>query len=213
MASSIKRNRRTQMFGVKIDENVTVSLNKASKGLKDQTDVLEEFHLRMISRIDRTFELAGGEDSAAQGGYDPFRNIKWPAFKPQYTRKNGKVNPAWGNIPTADGRGRTKGRLRPSGRRITPSSKLNQDTGRFRQRAATGYVSITRNSLTFGPDLNYASYIEEIRPAVFISNSDAALLEKMLSHSLFGDIIKNEDFGEQGDDKDSDIEEFGKGDF
>jgi hypothetical protein len=174
-------------ISTEIDEGtVRVDINRAIGAVVDTRKILEDFHARMVTRIDRTFDLAGGPGSVEKGGYDPFRNILWEPLAPQSKRASGKVIPAWGGVPRKDGKGMVKGRTRPSGKRVNRGDALNQDSGRFRQRAATGYVAITKDSLTFGPNLNYSNWIENIRPAVFISDSDASLFERLLDKYIFG---------------------------
>lgn len=175
------------------DSGLRLSLDKLAAGTRDQSDVLGDFYRRMVTRIDRTFELAGGPSSASKGGYDPFRDITWEPLAPQRRRIDGREIPAWGGTRRKDGKGKVKGRLRASGRRVQKTDALNQDTGRFRQRAATGFVAIGRNSITFGPNLNYSSRLESLRPAVFIAESDAALLQNLLMKKLLDEDFKEDD--------------------
>lgn len=84
------------------------------------------------------------------------RGVTWKDWTPQYTRKDGTVVPAWGGIPKVRGRGMVKGRKRPSGKRVTQSSALMQDTMTMRGRAAL-VVRRNRNMLQLGPQgVNYA---------------------------------------------------------
>lgn len=183
-----RRKKRNKLVDIKIDNsNLSITLSKTLTGLMDLSKSFEEFHTEMVKRIDRTFDLAGGPGSAEKGGYDPFRDIRWEPFAVQRERENGTAIPAWGDIARVDGGGKVKGRLRPSGKRVTKASRLNQDTGRFRQRAATGYVRISRASLTFGPDLNYATWVQEKRPAVIVTEKDGELLEKIIYENILGD--------------------------
>lgn len=100
------------------------------------------------------------------------RGVTWKDWAPQYTRKDGTVVPAWGGVPRVragyiqSGKhkgermsrvsGKVKGRLRPSGKRVTQSSALMQDTMTMRGRAAL-VVRRNRNMLQLGPQgVNYA---------------------------------------------------------
>lgn len=180
------------MFEVEVDDGVSLKVKDMAVKIEDNRDLLEDFHARMVSRIDRTFELAGGPGSVSEGGYDPFRDITWAPLAAQRKRTDGTLIPAWGGTAKKRGKGLTKGKLRPSGRRISENDGLNQDTGRFRQRAATGYVHISRDRLTFGPGLIYSNAVQALRPAVFISESDAQLLEKMMLDRLFDEGMGDE---------------------
>ncbi len=168
------------------DGGLTVEVDRILKNVKELRPALEEFHTRMVTRIDRTFDLAGAPGSVEKGGVDPFRDITWEPLAAKRRKADGLLIPAWGGIPRLDGKGVTKGRLRPSGKRVTKGDALNQDSGRYRQRIATGYVAITRDRLTFGPNLNYSESLESIRPALFISESDADLFEKLLNKHILG---------------------------
>lgn len=175
------------MFEVE-DGELEITVNKAFTSLTNMEDVYREFHEQMVSRLDRTFELAGAKGSVETGGYDPFREIKWEPMKAQRERKSdGEVIPAWGGVFRADGKGKVKGRLRPSGKRVQKDSSLNQDTGRYRQRISTGIVVISQNGLTFGPNLDYADDIEALRPNLIITESDARLFEKILLNHVLGE--------------------------
>lgn len=167
--------------------NVKLLLTEIVKTFGNLEPTLKQWHTEMIPRVDRTFDLAGGAGSGMVGGYDPFREIRWAPFSPQYTRKGGDVIPAWGGVPQKRNPNKeVKGRLRPSGKRIDESSRLNQDTGRFRQRAITGFVKIDETSIVYGPNLNYAEYLEELRPTISIVEDDAELFEDILLHNALG---------------------------
>lgn len=178
------------IFGFELEENVTVTLDKAVAGLSNIKPVFQRFHQEMITRIDNTFEVAGAPGSVERGGFDFIRGIEWEPLAPQRTNKSGKTVPVWGGtvIAGTGGKQKTLGKLRPSGKRIKRGDAINQDTGRYRQRAATGYVAITNTSLTFGPNLNYASALEAIRPLLFITESDRELFEKLLTEHIFGEM-------------------------
>ena len=110
--------------------NITVntsSITKALSKLKIKADnarplltAISAFHLRQVST---TFTAQGKREE----------HSAWPSFAPQYTRKtDGVTVPAWGGVPKLYGKGAVKGRKRPSGKRITPSSKILMDTGTLR---------------------------------------------------------------------------------
>jgi hypothetical protein len=101
------------------------------------------------------------------------RGVTWKPFAPQYTRKtDGAVVPAWGGTKKVRGAGRVKGRLRPSGTRITKGSALLQDTNTLRSRA-TLTIRQTRTSMEVGPQgVNYAAKQHARRPFLFFTQSD-----------------------------------------
>lgn len=102
--------------------------------------LLKRFHVYMMGRTGQTFR------QLRRGG--SFRGVTWREYADQYTRKtDGVTVPAWGNVPrlragrsvrTRSGQeAMVRGRLRPSGKRITPSSNLLRDTGRLAAAAGT----------------------------------------------------------------------------
>lgn len=146
--------------------------------------VLREWHAYMVARTDEMFAIAGGPGSATRGG--AHRGVYWRPFSPQYIRADGTVVPAWGGVPKVRGRGMVKPRKRPSGQPVTPASLLMQDTGRLRQRAATGFVRIMPNAIEFGPNLHYAAFQQSLRPFLFVTMEDAEVLASLVLRALTG---------------------------
>jgi len=113
----------------------------------------------------------------ARGGR--FRGVTWRPFKNQYRRSidnaivpaeggTPRIRPPW--APEGQSRGKTRGNVlgkkRPSGRRITRSSNLMQDTGRLRAtRAQLNSVSPTQ--IRFGPTVQYGVMQNRLRPFAF----------------------------------------------
>ena len=89
------------------------------------------------------------------------RGSKWPAFKPQYTRQDGTEGPAWGGIPKVHGRGKVKGRKRPSGQRVTRESTQLQDVGfggGLRAELADPII-LNKERLRIGTGKTYAEHV------------------------------------------------------
>lgn len=102
----------------------------------------------------------------AHGGSD--RGVNWPKFANQYVRKDGTEVPAWGGVPKVRGEGSVKGKLRPSGKRVTSSSLLMQDTGRLRSERLN-LQRLTPSSIQFGPTAAYAGAQHKLRPWSFFT--------------------------------------------
>jgi hypothetical protein len=174
-------------LGLSVDNRALTILSGLEEAISDWSVPLANFHAYMIREVDEQFKVAG------DGTRSTFaRGVWWPGFAPQYTRKtDGVVVPAWGGVPNigqyswinqrrresqkargekADRTNRNrkvKGRKRPSGQRITPSSKLMQDTGATRATAMTGFVEETPTSITMGPGTPYAARQNAMRQFVF----------------------------------------------
>ncbi len=76
--------------------------------------------------------------------------------------------------------GPVRGKLRPSGKRITPNSHLMVDTGRMRK-GATGNARISRKRLLiFVPNgVGYARFQQAMRPFLFFTPADADYLAQL----------------------------------
>lgn len=107
------------------------------------------------------------------------RGVRWEPFADQYARKtDGATVPAWGGVkriapawtppgvPRGKVEGSVLGKKRPSGRRISQSSNLMQDTGTMR--AQVGNISsVDDKRIRFGPTVNYARRQNQLRPFMF----------------------------------------------
>lgn len=156
----------------------------------DGRPALNAFFQYYRTVIGMMFQTAG----RATGG--SARGIGWRGFAPQYTRKtDGVTVPAWGGVKRvvkkyAD-RGRidkrtgvlriermgrlganVKGRLRPSGRRVTARSSLMRDTGQMFQQFTRRPLIFTRNQLRAGTVQPYAEYQNAMRPFAFFTGDD-----------------------------------------
>lgn len=168
-------------------EGALAMLSGIVEVLDDWTVPLANFRAYMIHEVDEQFRVAG------DGTRSTFaRGVWWRGFALQYVRKtDGVAVPAWGGVPNigqygwiaqrhreklkADGKkpprlnkGRMiKGRKRPSGQRITQSSKLMQDTGATRSTALTGVYEATPTSIRMGPGTPYATHQNAMRQFLF----------------------------------------------
>lgn len=117
---------------VQIDDGQLRRLQvKVGRKLADPRPALVKFHAYMLGRTARTFRALG------RGG-GRFRGVSWANWAHQYTRRtDGAIVPAWGGVRKLRGRGAVKGRLRPSGTRVTAGSQLLRDTGRLAAAAGT----------------------------------------------------------------------------
>lgn len=122
--------------------------------------IAKHIHRNMKARVDSVFV------KNKKGG--THRGVTWDYFAPQYTRKtDGAVVPAWGGVKKLRGRGKVKGRLRPSGSRVTSRASLLQDTNTLRARALLAR-RITNTSVVMGSaGPSYSRYQHNLRPFVF----------------------------------------------
>lgn len=140
------------------DEDVQRMFKGVNLSAKQSKKAWRKFTQYMRVRTDRTF------DRLRQGG--SFRGVTWEPFRPQYVRKDGTVVPAWGGIKKVRGRGKVKGRLRPSNTYLKRSDSIMQDTMNMRQRAVTT-VRATNEEIVYGPTLPYAHAQNERRQFLF----------------------------------------------
>lgn len=150
---------------LRIDINstgLTRKQRKLERFLKiDFLRVFKRFRLYMLRQTGLTFR------ALKRGG--SFRGVSWPWYKNQYRRKtDGAVVPAEGGVRRVHGPGLVKGRLRPSGKRVTRSSNLLRDTGRLAA-AAGQRLSFKRNGKTMvlGTGVSYADEQQARRPFLF----------------------------------------------
>ena len=105
------------------------------------------------------------------------RGVEWAPFARQYRRKtDGAEIPAWGGVERLDGDGVVQGRLRPSGRRVTPTSALMRDTGLLSSSVASSLrVRDGGRRAEFGTPVDYAAAQNRDRPFMFWTRKDAKL--------------------------------------
>jgi len=123
--------------------------------------VFKRFRVYMLRQTSNTFR------TLRRGGR--FRGVTWQWYADQYTRKtDGVTVPAQGRVRKVRGVGLVKGRLRPSGKRVTSASNLMRDTGRLS--AAAGQTVSFRNhgkTLRLGTNVSYAGAQQRLRPYLF----------------------------------------------
>jgi hypothetical protein len=137
-----------------------------------------------------TLRMKAWESIRVTGGN--FFGQVWEAMKPQYTRKDGTVVPAWGGVPrvskgwkkgrvgTKSGQrsvgsliknrgGNVSGKMRPSGRRVAQTSVMMQDTGTMKRDVLASPISVEARRMVIGPKGNvvYAEKQDEMRPFCF----------------------------------------------
>lgn len=129
---------------------------------------------RLWDRIHRDQQtLSALTIRALSDGGGSYRGVQWPGFRPQYVREDGTEVPAWGGVDKVRGKGRVKGRLRPSGTRVTARSLIMRDTGYLASAAAS--VRKTRRSgrlLIIETPVKYAAPQQSMRPFMFFTRAD-----------------------------------------
>lgn len=146
--------------------------------LRDLRPVLREFHAYHARQIDSVFKVNG------RGG--THRGLLWADFAPSSLPHNRmRAGRRWYSArgggerlsrPQATVGAMTLGARRPSGMRLTPQSKLLQDTGALRQSAATGVFVLSKDALMYGSDKDYATKQAETRPWYSFTDEDGAKL-------------------------------------
>lgn len=141
---------------------------------RDFLRVFKRFRVYMIRQTGLTFR------TLKRGG--TFRGVTWKGFADQYTRKtDGVTVPAQGRVRKVHGVGLVKGRLRPSGKRVSASSNLMRDTGRLS--AAAGQTLSFRNrgkTMRMGTNVSYAEEQQNLRPFLFFQvPQDEVVLREM----------------------------------
>ncbi len=146
---------------------------------RDFLRVFKRFRVYMIRQTSLTFR------ALKRGG--SYRGVTWKWYKDQYTRKaDGVTVPAQGRVRKVHGVGLVKGRMRPSGKRVTASSNLLRDTGRLS--AAAGQTLSFRNrgkTMRMGTNVSYAEEQQKLRPFLFFQvPQDEVVLREMFVQEL-----------------------------
>ena len=85
------------------------------------------------------------------------------------------------------GEGTVRGRLRPSGARVGPESKLVQDTRATRVGATSNYRATARKLVIYIPDsVGYARYQHARRPILFMTDRDVDKISEDALDYVFG---------------------------
>ena len=155
--------------------NVFGNLSAAGDNPSSLLTAIALFHIRQIQR---TFGLQGARD-----GHE-----SWAPFANQYTRKDGTVVPAWGGVPRVYGKGNVLGRKRPSGQRVTESSKIELDTGTLR--ASVGLRAITNTTLDYGTNLSYSGAQQSLRAFTFFVDTDRQKISSICKNWIKDSILK-----------------------
>lgn len=166
------------MIRIKVQKKATeVYIEGLKERLGDLRPAFIDFYAYMQRRIVLMFSRLkrGGE----------FRGVRWKWFAPQYRRQDGTVVPAEGMVPKVRGQGRVLGRLRHSGKRVTPRSSLMQDTGRLRN-TVLNQMDVRRGTiLSMDTKLDYAKYQDSLRPFQFFEDPrDVNMLRRLVQRRL-----------------------------
>lgn len=150
------------MSGTRVTVSDTMALRLFDRYAKEGTNFrkpLEEFRRWWQLKTAKAWNVP------VTGG--TFKGRPWPGMKEQYTRKDGTVVPAWGGVPKVLGKGAVKGKKRPSGQRVTQSSKMIQDTNHLMRDFTLSVLELGRTRLRIGSELDYAREQHERRPFAF----------------------------------------------
>lgn len=159
------------------------SLTRFGDAVLDGTKPLSQLDAAVKADIGREWTNNG----KARGG--TVRGEDWAGFADQYTREDGTVIPAWGGVAKVRGRGNVKGKLRPSGKRVTEQSIIGQDTGRFRRALLASKPHITgKNTLTIGGESlpDYAEHVNALRSVVHWAPKDQGTFTRIAEAYLDG---------------------------
>ncbi len=136
----------------------------------------------------------------AKGGKD--RGVLWKWYPLQYRRKtDGARVPAFGGIPRiapawappgkdrGEVRGQVLGRLRPSGRRVTPQSQMMQDNRTMLN--SVGAITLSNeNVIRFGPTQSYAKFQNRLRPFMFFENPKDVTASRSAAGATYKRLMK-----------------------
>jgi len=165
------------------------------------------FHTYMRQQTDFTFRIVGN------GG--KFRGVKWDGFADQYTRKGGhdgtgdkSTVPAEGGIPRVNRRrtqtgasagrlrrgGKVKGRLRPSGKRVTAKSKLLRDAGVLSAQAGQLHKIIIgsgKSTLLMFVDVDYGKRLQQGDAAAGLPPRPFLFFQRRVDDRVFREMLLN----------------------
>lgn len=146
---------------------------------RDMKPPLQRFGQYLIKAMTRQMRAAG---SARVGG--TARGAQWAGMKPQYTRRDGTVVPAWGGVSKVRGAGQVKGRKLKDGSRITSSYKMFS-----RLKSAGAFVSgtrtVTSTTITLKTRGPAAAQQHAMRQFLFFEpGKDLMALEKQVTRYL-----------------------------
>jgi len=148
---------------------------------------------------------------ALYSGSVTFRGeVTWGSVGPQYVRKtDGVAVPPWGGVPRIRGEvlhvasviatgkkiygraekayGNVKGKLRPSGKRVTSSSVFGADTNAMRRQFTTNpTLSADRKTVTLVTNAKQSERFNERAPFGFLTSSDRDSFRKHIADWLSG---------------------------
>lgn len=153
-------------MNIAINNALAVNVMRRLVGrLGDFSPVLSQFKDYHSAEVDSVFDrLQHG------GSYRGLTWRPWPESALPHKRKRAA--------------GQTLGRKRPSGNRVSASSKLNQDSGALRQDVRSGLAQRTKASLQYGTTLDYAPAVFKYRQPYSITAQDGAKLVELSAKAL-----------------------------
>jgi len=145
-------------FEVKGDKATAKMLHDIGDRAKNVRPAWRLLQAYMMQEIGMMFRTMGSGQSGGKG-----RGTMWEGFANQYVRKtDGVVVPAWGGVQKVYGEGFVLGRKRPSGKRITKSSRLMQDTGKLTQ-AVAAKATISNRQMVLKTTTAYTEEQDRLR--------------------------------------------------
>lgn len=140
---------------------------KIYKRLQTFKKPLTAFYAYLIRKTELTFRHLGKRGSGM------YRGVSWPWFSPIRTKDGRLLSPI-------------DRRVRHSGKKVTASSRILQDTGRMAG-AALARFRLTNRVLEADTPVEYAKYHNESRPFAFMTDEDANYLRNLINRHLIQD--------------------------
>lgn len=163
---------------------IKISLSKMKVKSDNSKTLLKGVSAYHLKQVFVTFQQQGRRDE----------HESWKPFADQYTRKtDGVTVPAWGGVAKIRGKGTVKGRKRPSGKRITKSSMLLQDTGTGRQSFIVQLLEPKR--IIYGSVLPYMGKHNSgngvpKREILFFTNRDFVVIDDLTKNFVISEVLK-----------------------
>lgn len=181
------------------EETISSELEEIAAAVTNKTDVLvafaEYFHRVMMQALNMmTYRKLWPNGATFRG------NIFWKGPAPKHTRKDGTRVPPWGQIASVVGPKRQLlGRLRPSGARVTPFSRMMQDTGNMIQAFLTApAIGPTKDYIVFSVENDYAVEQNDMRPFDQFVPEDQSKLDELYRSWLVALYLAKQRYGTQG---------------
>lgn len=181
------------------EETISPELEEIAAAVTNKTDVLvafaEYFHLVMMQALNlMSYRKLWPSGANFRGA------IFWKSPAPKHTRKDGTKVPPWGQIMSIVRPKRSLlGRLRPSGARVTPFSRMMQDTGNMIQAFLTApTIGPTKDYIVFAVENDYAVEQNGMRPFDQFIPEDQTKLDDLYRSWLIALYQAKQRYGVQG---------------